>query len=91
VLNAHPAVARSAVTPEKRTGGEDLIAFVELRPGVACAMTELADFAAARLASYKRPSEFVVLETLPLTPAGKIVKSALPGVLEQRRIKRPFA
>lgn len=87
VLNAHPAVTRAAVVPTTRDGIEDIVAFVELRPTVACGTAELAAHAAERLAPYKRPSEFVILESLPLTPAGKILKSALA----ERQTRRPAA
>jgi long-chain acyl-CoA synthetase len=91
VLNAHPAVARSAVMPATRGGSEELTAFVELRPGVSCSPAELADHSAARLAPYKRPTEFVIVESLPLTPAGKILKSALADLVERRRPVCPAA
>jgi acyl-CoA synthetase (AMP-forming)/AMP-acid ligase II len=89
VLNAHPAVARSAVVSMVRGASEDLAAFVELRPGAACGTAELADYAAARLAPYKRPSKFVVLASLPLTPAGKVLKSALADLFAQQKATHP--
>jgi acyl-CoA synthetase (AMP-forming)/AMP-acid ligase II len=55
--------------------GEAPIAFVELdddaEPG------ELADFAAERLAAYKRPREIVVIDEVPRLPTGKILRRAL--------------
>ncbi|HEX4160564.1 MAG TPA: class I adenylate-forming enzyme family protein [Rhizomicrobium sp.] len=91
VLNAHRAVARAAVIPAMRDGNEDIVAFVELRPGVACGTADLATYASAQLAPYKRPSEFIIIESLPLTPAGKVLKSALADMLEQRQASRPAA
>ncbi|HEY3636525.1 MAG TPA: AMP-binding protein, partial [Rhizomicrobium sp.] len=85
VLNAHPAVARSAVISSTRDGSEDLIACVELRPGASCSAGELAAHAAANLAAYKHPSELVIVEALPLSPAGKILKPALANLLADRR------
>jgi acyl-CoA synthetase (AMP-forming)/AMP-acid ligase II len=89
VLNAHPAVARSAVVPATRDGSEDLIAFVELRAAASSTVAELADHSAAGLAPYKRPSEFVIVESLPLSPAGKILKSALADIAKERRAVSP--
>jgi acyl-CoA synthetase (AMP-forming)/AMP-acid ligase II len=91
VLHAHPAIARAAVVPARRGGNEDIVAFVELRPGVACDITDIAAHAARHLASYKRPSEFLVLDSLPLTPAGKILKSALADRLANTQMARPAA
>jgi feruloyl-CoA synthase len=34
-------------------------------------------FAAERLAPYKRPREIVLVDTLPRTPNGKLMRSAL--------------
>ena len=90
VLNAHPAVARAAVVPVTRNDAEDIVAFVELREGAASGEKELAAYAAERLAPYKRPSEFVIVVSLPLTPAGKILKSALRDQFERHKA-RPAA
>ena len=91
VLNAHPAVARAAVVPAMRDGSEEMTAFVELRTGARCGTAELASHAAAQLAPYKRPSEFVIVEALPLSPAGKILKSALAATAAVRRAAYPVA
>ena len=81
VLNAHPKIARSAVLGSAGAGGEDIAAFVELRRGEELSHGELAEYAARLLAPYKRPSSYSFLEALPLTPAGKVLKSALAADL----------
>ncbi len=78
VLNAHPKVARSAVLGRKTADSEEVVAFVEADPASA---RELADYAAQNLAPYKRPSEIRFVDALPLTPAGKILKSRLAAAL----------
>jgi len=83
VLNAHPAVARAAVVAKARGGVEDITAFLQLRPGCVDTSAEIADYAAARLASYKRPSEFIFVDTMPLSPAGKVLKSKLTELLDR--------
>jgi long-chain acyl-CoA synthetase len=80
VLNAHPAVIRSAVigrTVEGSEGGEEVIAFVQLSPSSTISDTELAQHAAQHLAPYKRPSQILLVPSMPLTPTGKVVKGEL--------------
>ncbi len=81
VLNAHPAVARAAVVGNATVRGEEVTAFIHRLPGARVSPAELAEYAAARLATYKRPSAFVFVETMPVSAAGKILKSALAASL----------
>jgi acyl-CoA synthetase (AMP-forming)/AMP-acid ligase II len=83
VLNSHPCVARSAVLGFARNGEEDIAAFVELRSGTKTKTDELAEYSARQLAPYKRPSEYILVDALPLTPAGKVLKSALAAQLAE--------
>jgi len=80
VLNAHPAVVRSAVigrSVEGAEGGEEVIAFVQLEPSSSTSERELAQHAAQHLAPYKRPSQILLVPSMPLTPTGKVVKGEL--------------
>lgn len=77
VLNAHPAVTQSAVVGRRAAGDEEVVAFVELAPGARTTAGELMAFAAARLAPYKRPSEIVVMASLPAAASGKVLKAKL--------------
>lgn len=80
VLNAHPAVVRSAVigkVVQGVEGGEEVLAFVQPVAGSSVTATELADFAARNLAPYKRPSQIVLIAEMPLTPTGKARKDEL--------------
>jgi acyl-CoA synthetase (AMP-forming)/AMP-acid ligase II len=77
VLNGHPKVARSAVLGRAAMGGDDIIAFVEVRRGEDVTPGELGEHAARLLTAYKRPSRYVLVDQLPLTPAGKVLKSVL--------------
>jgi long-chain acyl-CoA synthetase len=80
VLNAHPSVARSAVigrNVQGLEGGEEVVAFVELSPGSPATTAELTDYAARNLAPYKRPSHFVLVDAMPVTPTGKVKKEEL--------------
>ena len=79
VLLAHPAVAEAAVLgmphPEL---GEDIAAFVALRPDSAATADELIAHCRNRLAAFKYPRRLIVLDALPKSPTGKILKSRLP-------------
>jgi long-chain acyl-CoA synthetase len=80
VLNAHPAVVRSAVigrVVEGTEGGEEVVAFVQLSPSSPTSEIELAQYAAQHLAPYKRPSQILLVASMPLTPTGKVVKGEL--------------
>jgi long-chain acyl-CoA synthetase len=80
VLLTHPAVAEAAVVgihhPEL---GEDVAAFVTLRPGTAAAPDELITHCRERLAAFKYPRRLTVLDALPKSPTGKILKARLAG------------
>ena len=80
VLLTHPAVAEAAVVgthhPEL---GEDVAAFVSLRPGVAAEPDELIAHCRQRLAAFKYPRRVTVLDALPRSPTGKILKTRLAG------------
>jgi acyl-CoA synthetase (AMP-forming)/AMP-acid ligase II len=80
VLNAHPAVVRSAVigrTVEGAQGGEEIIAYVQLEPSSPVVEADLAQYAAQHLAPYKRPSHYLLVPSMPLTPTGKVIKGEL--------------
>ncbi len=80
ILNAHPDVARSAVIGKQSGGTEDVLAFVHLTEGARATTDELSDYAATKLAPYKRPSRIVVVPSMPVSPTGKILKSELAGL-----------
>jgi acyl-CoA synthetase (AMP-forming)/AMP-acid ligase II len=82
VLNAHPLVTQSAVIGKAADGVEEIVALVQPIPDASLSPEELADYAAQNLAPYKRPSEIFIVEALPATPTGKILKRALLPLAE---------
>jgi long-chain acyl-CoA synthetase len=77
-LVAHPAVAMAGVVGRPDTAhGEEVVAFVSLRPGARAAPDELIEFARSRLSAYKYPREVRLIDDLPLTPVGKVDRRAL--------------
>lgn len=80
VLAEHPAVRESAVVgvpDEKR--GETVKAFVSLKPGTTATPEELIAHCKQRMAAYKYPRSVVLLEELPKTVTGKILRRELRG------------
>ena len=76
VLCAHPDIQEVAVVgvPHPKWG-ESVLAAVVLRPQASASSQALQDFCSSRLAGYKRPRQFVFLQThdMPRTATGKIV------------------
>jgi acyl-CoA synthetase (AMP-forming)/AMP-acid ligase II len=83
VLNSHEAVMQSAVLGRAVAGNEEVVAFVQLRHGAAASSHELMAFCGAQLTSYKRPCEIIILEALPATSSGKILKHRLAESLHR--------
>lgn len=81
VLNSHDAVVQSAVVGRPVDGNEEVIAFVQLLQGTRVTPSELMTYVGQQLTSYKRPSQIVVLDALPATSTGKILKHKLAETL----------
>ena len=77
VLNAHPLVVHSAVVGRSVAHNEEVVAYVEPVPASALDVDTLMAYLRERLSPYKLPSEIVLLEHLPATPTGKILKAQL--------------
>ena len=82
VLNSHKDVVQSAVVGRAVDGNEEVIAFVQLMQGCRTKPSELMAFVSPQLTSYKRPSEIIVLDALPATSTGKILKHKLAESLQ---------
>ncbi|MCP4702245.1 MAG: amino acid adenylation domain-containing protein, partial [Gammaproteobacteria bacterium] len=77
-LGQHPKVQENAVVVhEASTTGKRLVAYFIPYSGQLLENTELRNFLTERLPDYMIPSAFVPLETMPLTPSGKIDRRAL--------------
>lgn len=79
-LDEHPAVSQSAVVSrEVGEGDSRLVAYFVPRANRLATVSELRDFLGARLPAYMIPAMFVTIETMPLTPNGKVDRAALPA------------
>ncbi len=77
-LTSHPDVAQAAVVgaPDEKWG-EIIVAYVVVRPGRAPTAEALAAHCLEVLADYKKPRRVNIVDSLPLTPVGKISRAAL--------------
>jgi len=77
-LYAHPKVAEAAVVgmPDPLMG-EEVLAFVVIKPGETAAPAEIIAFCQSRLARYKSPKEVRIVPALPKSPIGKILRKDL--------------
>jgi long-chain acyl-CoA synthetase len=78
VLVAHPAVALAGVVgrPDVRLG-EEVVAFVSLRPGASATAEELSEHARKHLGANKYPRQITIVPAIPLTSVGKLDRKKL--------------
>jgi long-chain acyl-CoA synthetase len=78
VLSTHPGVHESAVIGlEDPALGEVIKAFVVPKPGKTIQLEDLKGFCQKNLAKYKIPKIFAILDELPKSTTGKILKNEL--------------
>jgi len=78
VLESHPSVAEAAVAGVPHDHwGEQVTAWVVVRPGCEFDQQALIAHARTSLAPYKCPKQVFQLPTLPRTPLGKLARTAL--------------
>jgi amino acid adenylation domain-containing protein len=79
VLRQHPAVHEVVVMArEDEANDKRLVAYVVAASDTVASASELRGFLREKLPHYMIPSAFVFLDTLPLTPSGKVDLQALP-------------
>jgi len=80
-LYEHPKIAMAAVVGIPRSkedmGNEYVKAFVVLKKGEKATPEEILEWAKEKLAGYKRPKEVEIVETLPLSQVGKVLRREL--------------
>ncbi|MFF3753077.1 amino acid adenylation domain-containing protein [Streptomyces sp. NPDC002018] len=79
LLLGHPAVASAVVTVHRAgTADATLVAYARTAPGRTAEPSELRERLRGRVPKALLPTHYFVLDTFPLTPAGKVDRAALP-------------
>jgi long-chain acyl-CoA synthetase len=89
VLLQHPAVLEAAVVGVPHPVlGEDIAAVVALRPGSTTTVAELEALCAERLGDFKRPRHYRLLDQLPRSTMGKVLRRELRADLSEQLASR---
>jgi long-chain acyl-CoA synthetase len=80
-IGAFPGVAQSAVLGHAVDGDEEVVAFIEPQAGVELDLRALDAYLRTRLAPYKLPQRVRVMERLPASGTGKLLKATLRPLL----------
>jgi fatty-acyl-CoA synthase len=77
-LYAHPAVADIQVigVPDEKYG-EEIMAWVRLKDGQSACADDLRDFCRGKIAHFKIPRYWKLVDTFPMTVSGKVQKFKL--------------
>lgn len=79
-LLAHPQIADAAVVGGRDEAGEEIPkAFVVLQEGAELTEQDVMDFVAGRVAPYKKVRQVVMIDAIPKSSSGKILRRNLRG------------
>jgi long-chain acyl-CoA synthetase len=85
VMITHPDVVAAAVVGKPDpTYGEEVVAFVQLRPGATTTPSELISYARERISRAKYPREVRIIDAVPLTSVMKTDRKAVRALLKER-------
>jgi fatty-acyl-CoA synthase len=92
-LYAHPAVSDVQVigVPDEKYG-EEIMAWVKLRPGAQVSGDELRAFCQGKIASYKIPRYWKFVDVFPMTVTGKVQKFKMrEAAIEELKLEKAAA
>lgn len=85
VLGQHPAVEKAIVVArEDQPGDKRLVAYVVPKRGMNPTISTIRGFLKEKIPHYMVPSIFMFLDSLPLTPSGKLDRRRLPAPDQSR-------
>ena len=80
-VNRHSSVQESVVVLSEGNGSaKKILAYVVTKPGEPLSVSELRSYCQRKLPNYMTPSEFIMMESLPLMPNGKVNRRALAAL-----------
>jgi long-chain acyl-CoA synthetase len=87
-LAEHPDIELAGVVgrPDE-VSGEEVVAFVSLRPGAQVTPEALVEWARQRIGGYKYPRRIQIIDAVPLTNVGKVDRKSLRRLLVE--VHRP--
>ena len=90
ILGSHPQVQKVVVMARDDASGHKILVAYIGSQGLSVSSSNLRNFLKQKLPEYMIPSAFVILETMPLTPNGKVNRKALPSPEGEFMRKRDF-
>src|ERR1043166_2030230 len=78
-VSRYPAVRENVVVVRESGRDRRLVAYMATKAGMEINEEQLREYLQERLPRYMLPSKFVILESLPKTPNGKVDRKALPA------------
>jgi len=87
LMYKHPSVADAVLVPQRDIKlGEIPVAIVVPRPGAALTEKDITDYLSDKLARFKVPRRVYILQQVPRSPVGKILKKELVKMLDSGQI-----
>ncbi|MGB3532436.1 MAG: amino acid adenylation domain-containing protein [Microcoleaceae cyanobacterium] len=91
LLNPHPKIKNSVVIVQAESGKDKkLVAYFVSQVDVQLTSKELRSYLKDKLPEYMIPSRFIELETIPLTPNGKVDHQALSTLKQENIISEEY-
>ena len=88
VLRTHTKINNVAITGKQDDiWGQIITAFIKLELGEKMTLSEVTDFCASKIASYKKPRIINFVESLPMTNAGKLDRTEIKKLAESINMK----
>jgi long-chain acyl-CoA synthetase len=90
LMYKHPAVAEAVLIPQKDEKlGEIPVAIVVPRAGATLSEKDMQDYLSDKMARFKVPRHVYILQQVPRSPVGKILKKELVKMLEAGTLNPP--
>ncbi|WP_187652313.1 amino acid adenylation domain-containing protein, partial [Xenorhabdus sp. TS4] len=90
LMQCHGVREAVVIAREDEPGQKRLVAYLRPQAGAKLVPAELRQQLARHLADYMLPTAFVMLETFPLTPNGKLNRQALPAPDDSAVVTRSY-